>query len=139
MMRFRELTQPVLPLLALLMALGGCSERPTIDPPSPGSLDLVLHTEADGGRAMQLEISGPAAIAVPQAAPDYRIYSRAEGTTRRIAVFGELRSGLVLILPVPDMRRAAEYSARVVEVADAENALLPAEPDFVLTVERRGR
>jgi hypothetical protein len=137
MMRILRAIRPALVLLALL-GPAGCAERPTSDPPSPGPLDVVLHTDVVGARAMLLEIRGPAAIATPQAAPGYIVHSRADGTTRHVAVFGELRPGALLTLAVPDTRRAEDYAVAAVETADAENRILPAGTGITLTVERRG-
>lgn len=119
--------------LALILALaaaactGGDDGGTTPPPPEPGVLTVTLTTPSAAGRALVVEVTGPAITGVAAANEAYVVHSRAPGATRvRAAVFGSLSSGALLRFQVPDVNAAAAYKAVVVEVADGANALLPA-------------
>ncbi|HEU0012554.1 MAG TPA: hypothetical protein VFQ45_02685 [Longimicrobium sp.] len=120
-------TGRALALLALA-ALAGCdgprTTEPPPDPAEPGILTVTLATPAADDRALVVQISGPEAIgAVTSAGGGYLVHSRTAGTTVRVAVFGPLADGPLLRISVPDVRKAAAYSAQVMEVAGASHAL----------------
>jgi hypothetical protein len=116
--------------LALILALAGaaCSggdDGGTTPPqPEPGVLTVSLTTPGTGDRALMVQVTGPELGAVEAASGSYVVHSRATGPGAvRAAVFGALGTGPLLRIQVPDVNRAAAYSATVVEVADETNAL----------------
>ncbi|HEU4881864.1 MAG TPA: hypothetical protein VFT45_06460 [Longimicrobium sp.] len=116
--------------LALFLALaaaactGGDGGPTTTSPqPEPGVLTVNLTTPNPDDRALVVEVTGPAISGVTAANAAYVLHSRAGASSVRVAVFGALGSGALLRFQVPDVNKASAYSATVVEVADAANAL----------------
>jgi hypothetical protein len=114
--------------LALSLSLASCGDgggggtEPT--PPTPGALTVSLTTPNTGDRAIIVQITGPEIAGVEAGTAGYVVHSRATAPgTVRAAVFGALGSGPLLRFQVPDVNGVAAYSASVVEVADASNAL----------------
>jgi hypothetical protein len=116
--------------LALFLALaatactGGDGGGTPPTQPEPGVLTVNLTTPNPDDRALVVEVTGPSISAVTAANAAYVVHSRAPGASSvRVAVFGSLGSGALLRFQVPDVNQASAYSATVVEVADAANAL----------------
>lgn len=132
--------------LALLLLLAACTgdgkkgitEPPPPPPeqPEPGTLTLTLATPHADDAALVLTVAGPEAITQIQAAGALRVHSRGEGTQHRVAVFGAVASGAVLRFAVPDVRRAAGYTATLVEVADTANQVRASTAGYTLSVAR---
>jgi hypothetical protein len=64
------------------------------------------------------------------------VYTRTQGTTMRVAVFGTIGDGALLTLSVPDASRAQDYAATVVDAADASNAARASVSGYTATVKR---
>ena len=121
------------PALACAAAavLAGCGADGPAGPPPPvpGTLTVTLATPAADDRAILVSVTGPAAPGeVAAGSAGYVVHARASGTTLRAAVFGRLGSGPLLRFAVPDVNRAAEYSATAQEVVDPENVPAPQPP-----------
>jgi hypothetical protein len=86
-------------------------------------LTVALATPNSGDRAIVVTVSGPAITSVEAGSTAYVAHSRTVSGLVRAAVFGPLASGPLLRIQVPDVAKAAAYSATVVEVSDAGNAL----------------
>ena len=92
--------------------------------PSPGVLTLTVTTPNTDDRAVVLSVSGPGAITgVESANAAHVLHSRTSGTSFKAAVFGNLNSGPLVRFAVPDVKKAASYSAVLVEVSDTSNAV----------------
>jgi hypothetical protein len=104
-------------LIALLLALGACSASGTADAPQPGTLTLTLTTPATTDGAVVLVISGGPVTSVDPAS-SYQVASNADGEGTHLLITGNLASGVVATIHVPDRRGAAAYVATVNQVAD---------------------
>jgi hypothetical protein len=112
--------------LLALAAAGSCRGDGGTDPEpraEPGVLTVALATPNSGDRAIVVTVSGPAIASVEAGSTAYVAHSRTVSGSVRAAVFGPLASGPLLRIQVPDVAKAAAYSATVVEVSDAGNAL----------------
>jgi hypothetical protein len=97
-----------------LAGLGGCSS----EAPGPGSatLSLSLSSPAQDDGAVLLTITGGPVDSIE--APGYRIYSTSpEANTYRVIIAGQLVSGPIARVHIPDERRSADYAAIVEQVA----------------------
>ncbi|HSU14775.1 hypothetical protein [Longimicrobium sp.] len=121
---------------ALLSACGG-GDGTGSAAPGPGVLTVTLDNPNAGDRALVLTLSGPAAVTdVQPAVATNVVYTRTQGTTTRVAVFGTIADGALLQVSVPDAGRAGEYSATVQEAADAGNAARGSVSGYSATVKR---
>lgn len=104
------------------IAAVGCDRKPV--GPEPGTLSLNLTAASGDVRGMLVRVTGPAPTSTVEAgSSSYLVRSRSEGNTTTVAVFGELRSGVLLRLQVPDVNQAEKYDATVTSSTDAANAL----------------
>ena len=107
-----------------LLAVAGCKDGPT--GPTPGELTMSLATAGTEDRAIVVSVSGPGEISAVQTAnPGYTVHSRIQDGSLRAVVFGQLSSGPLVRFTVSDVGKADEYTALVLEVADATNSLRP--------------
>ncbi|HEX5726710.1 MAG TPA: hypothetical protein VFX98_14640 [Longimicrobiaceae bacterium] len=122
----------------LCVAAAGCKEGGGggIVEPTPGQLTVSLAATGETPRAVLLEVTGPGMTDPQPADPGYVLHSRAAGGVLRVAVFGELRGGPLLRFGVPDVGQPQLYAVRLVDAADAQNRLLPADAGVQLTVAR---
>lgn len=121
---------------ALLAACGG-GDGTGSAAPGPGVLTVSLHDPNPTDRAVVLTLSGPGEITgVQPANASHAVYTRTQGTTTRVAVFGVIGDGALLTLSVPDASRAQDYSATVVDAADASNAARTSVSGYTATVKR---
>lgn len=122
-------------IVAALSASAACANDPTAGATQAGTVMLRLTTpHADDG-AVMFEVSGPpidTAIAVNASLQLFT--QRASGSTMVGVVVGEVTDGAVVTLRVPDVGAAAGYTARVLEVADRQNALRASLTGYALTV-----
>lgn len=111
-----------------------CSDVPTGRATGAGTLTVRLTTpHADDG-AVAFEVSGPSIDAVGAVNGSLRLFTRRVGATVVGVVIGAVARGAVVTLQVPDVGAAADYTARVVEVADRQNALRASLSGYALTV-----
>ena len=124
-------------LAAALSLAAACSDDPTGGAPRAGTLVVRLTTpHADDG-AMLFEVSGPPIDTSAAAGASLQLFTRrADGSTLVGVVVGDLTNGAVIRLQVPDVGAAAAYTARLLEVADRQNALRPSLTGYALTVTR---
>jgi hypothetical protein len=99
------------------MALGGlagCS--PEAPGPAAATLSLSLASPAQDDGAVLLTISGGPVDSID--APEYRLYSTlVDANTYRVIIAGQLSSGQIARVHIPDERRSAEYAAVIEQVA----------------------
>ncbi|HEU5260234.1 MAG TPA: hypothetical protein VFU41_02295 [Gemmatimonadales bacterium] len=122
--------------MAAVLALGAaCSSDATGGGTQAGTLTLRLITpHADDG-AMTFEVSGPAIDNATSISASLRLFTRrAGGGTVAGVVVGAVANGPVVALQVPDVGAAASYTARVLEVADRQDALRASLSGYAITV-----
>lgn len=122
-------------IVAALSAGAACSDDPTGGVTQAGTVMLRLTTpHADDG-AVMFEVSGPEIDTAIAVNASLRLFTRrASGSTMVGVVVGEVTDGAVVTLRVPDVGAAAEYTARVLEVADRQSALRGSLTGYALTV-----
>ena len=127
---------------ALLLVLGGglsCGEGggPS-GPPEAGILTVSLATTRGDDGAYVLLVEGPALPpeAVVAADERYLVHARqAEAGAVRVLVVGDMASGPLLRLEVPDVAAAREYRVTLVDAADRTNRVVMG-PSRGFTVDR---
>lgn len=119
---------------ALLMG-AACSDDPVGGVTQAGTVTLRLTTpHADDG-ALLFEVSGGPIDSATAGNASLRLFTRRpSGSTIVGVVAGVVTNGAVVTLQVPDVGAAAGYTARVVEVADRQNALRTSLAGYALTV-----
>ena len=106
-------------------------------PAGSGTLIVRLTTTHDDDGAVLFELSGPAIDSVVALNASLQVFTRrANDSTIVGAVVGVVANGAVVTLRVPDVGAAAQYAARVVEVADRQNVLRASLTGYGLTVVR---
>jgi hypothetical protein len=107
--------------LALVAAAAiGIACGDSTDPPVPGQLSVTLTTPNTDDGGLLFTVSGPVSSATTANATHELYWRLATGETR-VLVFGNLTSGPILTLNVPDIGALEQYSATVLEVADRSN------------------
>lgn len=125
----------VLAVGAVLWVSAACSASPTDDGARAGSVMLYLTTPRSDDGAVVFEVSGPLIEDATAADASTRLFTRrSDASTITGVVVGVLATGAVVRLQVPDVGVRAEYVARVLEVADRQNALRPSLVGYTLTV-----
>ncbi len=121
-------------MVAALLVAVGCSPDTTGAAARPGTLSLTLTTpHADDG-ATTFEVSGPPIDSAMAVNASLRLFTRrVDGSTLVGAVVGALGNGTVVTLQVPDTGVADRYTARVIEVADRQDALRASLAGYALT------
>src|SRR5215204_3993535 len=114
--------RPSLSAVAWLVGLvlsGGCSSNTG---PTAGALNVIFSAQANEG-AVLLIVSGGPVDSVESVG--YPIYSaRLRGDTLKLIVTGQLSSGPLARLHIPDSRRASTYNAQVAQVATSGTYVL---------------
>ena len=117
---------------ALLAGVLACLD--TSVGPAAGLLKVNLTTpNTSGDGAILLTVSGPTALASARPETGLRLFAQSLGATNHFALTGTLASGTVLTIGVPDVSRAAAYTATIQQVA-ASNYQLRALAGYSLTV-----
>ena len=121
-------------IVAVLSAGAACSDDPTTGGTGAGTVSLRLSTpHADDG-ALLFEVSGPPIDTAMAANASLQLFTRRTGDGALVGVVaGEITNGAVVTLQVPDAGAAAEYTARVIEVADRQNVLRASLTGYALT------
>lgn len=115
----------------LLLGLLAAAMVPACDvtapiPPEPGVLTVRFGTPGNGDAAAVIDLTVPSGIQVTAVDPVSSalvVFHRAVGGRVRVAVFGDLVTGPLIRIAVPDVNAVDAYTAHVVEVSDADNAL----------------
>lgn len=117
--------------LAMTLMLGACADglmtepaprNPLIPPPTapapvPGWLTLQFTTPYANDGAVQLTIVGGTVDEI-QLQPQFDGFAGVAGGGARVLVTGELKSGAVARIHVPDVNKAAGYQALIGQVAE---------------------
>ena len=105
-------------------------------PPHRGTLIVRLTTSHADDGAVLFELKGPAIESVVAVNASLRVFTRrANDSTIVVAVVGVVANGAVATMQVPDAGAAAAYTARVLDVADRQNALRSSLVGYALTVD----
>jgi hypothetical protein len=123
----------LLPLAAAaaLSLLSSCSS----EPPGPieGTLNLTLGTPNPDDGAVLFTVSGGPVDSVE--ASGFAVYSaRVDANTLRVIVAGELGSGRLARIHIPDSREIGRYSAAMVQVAARVSYQQRSPEGYVLTL-----
>ena len=96
-------------------------------PPEPGPVTVSLTTPRTDDGALVLSLAGPGltAGAVSSASPSYVVHARASSGEVRVFVMGDITSGPLLRVTVPDPRAAASFQVTILDAADRANAAVP--------------
>jgi hypothetical protein len=112
--------------LAAVLLDAGCHGPDTA--PVPGSVSVRLATAGVAVKALLLRVVGRETAVTPAPGTGYRVFTAQAGDTVRIAVFARpasaIGSGELVLLSVPDTRRAHSYPSAVLEVADLGYAVV---------------
>ena len=132
-------------VLAVSGAIGlpGCGDDggDGMDPtPTAGTFRVNLTSPNADDRAIHIRITGSGAadsVSNVQAAnASYTIHARLDnGNTAQAAVFGNLTNGALVTFSVPNVNNASLYTLRVVDAADANNALRTNQVSYTLQVQ----
>ena len=112
--------------LAVMLLAGGCGDDPTRPEPVPGqiALHLISPNVADG--AVLVRITSTDDIPVfTSANPQNIVMTRDVAGGSGALVIGDITSGELLRFAVADVGRIGAWSATILEVADAGNAVRP--------------
>lgn len=97
-----------------LAALVGCGDPPVIGP-TPGEVAVVLQTPNAQDGAILLQVIGPVTDVVP--VRGFHVSSATTGTVLRIVVAGDLSSGELVRLKIPDVDKLSSYSVFIDQIA----------------------
>ncbi len=116
--------------LAMAVLLGACADGllteptprnpvtpPSVPAPVPGWLNLQFTTPYATDGAVQLTIVG-GAIDEVQLQPQFTGYTGVAAGSARVLVTGQIASGTVARIRVPDISKAAGYQALIGQVAE---------------------
>jgi hypothetical protein len=111
----RRLRVVVLALLITSIFTCGDSTTPMPALTGPGWLPLQLATSATDAGGVLVTIRGGGVDSVRSAV--HEVFSRRVGPLMKVAVVGNLASGIIAEIFVPDTERASNYSASVDQAA----------------------
>jgi hypothetical protein len=110
---------------AACLLASGCGHEAMLagSVPEPGTLSLFVSGPHEDNGAVMVAIRGPGLAAPTPRDPANVVYflPAGAGAEARVIVVGPHLSGALVTMAVPDVRRANEYSASVLEVADQLN------------------
>jgi hypothetical protein len=103
-------------LLPLLLTCGGGASGTGPQPPDPGAVELKLTTPNSDDGIMRIVVTGGAVTAVKSPAYEVQTAIFAADSTV-VLVRGDLASGVVAEITVPDRGALASYAVRVDQAA----------------------
>ncbi|HUG26843.1 MAG TPA: hypothetical protein VMK53_00995 [Gemmatimonadales bacterium] len=122
--------------LAMVLLLGGCADGlltepaprkpvppPTAPAPVPGWLNLHFTTPYANDGAVQLTVVG-GVIDEIQLQPQFAGYAGVATGSARVLVTGQIASGTVARIRVPDINKVSGYQALIGQVAERGNYAL---------------
>jgi len=99
----------------------------------PGTLTLTLASGGSSDGALVVIVSGGPVTSV--AAPaNYQVASNADGEGTHLMVVGNITTGVVATLTVPDVTRASAYVATVIQASDRSSFGLLDAAHYRLTI-----
>jgi hypothetical protein len=115
----------------VFLVLVGCSNSTG---PTAGSLEMTFSAQQANEGAVLLVVSGGPVDSVESLG--YPIYSaRLGGDTLKLIVTGQLSSGPLARLHIPDSRRASTYNTRVAQVASRGTYVLKDLAGYAVSLE----
>jgi hypothetical protein len=124
-------------MVAALSMGAACTEdqhHPTTSDDRHGTVVLFLTTPHSDDGAVLFEVIGPAIDSATAVSPSIRLFTRRVGGSLSGALVGEVASGAVVLLHLPDVESAGEYRASVREVADRQDSLRASLTGYLLRV-----
>lgn len=119
--------------LALAVVRCGGDNGGTANSPVPGTLGLSLESPNNDDGAVLVTVTGGPIDGV--VAAGYQTYSsQVDANTRRIVVVGNLVSGVLVRIQVPDLSRKASYIVTVQQVAERGTYALRSLPQYSVAV-----
>jgi hypothetical protein len=120
---------------AVVWVSAACSGSPTAEGARAGTVMLYLTTPQSDDGAVMFEVIGPPIEGATTADASMRLFTRRsdDGTIVGVVV-GVVANGALVRLQVPDVGARAQYVARVIEVADRQNALRSSLRGYALTL-----
>ncbi len=123
-----------LSLVIALAALVACGkDGPASSKAGEVTLNLTTPFADDG--AILISVTGPEIGTVRASSSALAVHSRAVAGGVRVAVFGDIASGSLLRIAVPDASQSSRYSASVIEVSDRANGVRPVLTGYKAKVE----
>ena len=108
-----------------LTACGGSGDGGGGNNPTPGNLTVVLTSAASAPGAVMFTISGGAITGVT-ASGTYHLYEASFGVnSRRVMLTGNIISGTLVTIAVPDIAKVGQYSVTTNQVSARVTAAIP--------------
>lgn len=128
----------ILAMAAALSVSAACADDPTGGSQGAGTVVLRLTTPYADDGALLFEVSGPPVENATASDGSLQLFTRHTGSSQVVgAVVGAIANGVLVTLQVEGANTATEYTARVLEVADRQNALRASLAGYALSVETK--
>lgn len=114
-----------------LMAVAGPSCE-SVNAPEPGTLSVSLTTPNTGDAGILFTVFGTVTD-VSVSGSSYTLFSRLGSGEARVLVFGNLQTGPVVTIDVPDVGAVASYSATVLDVIGRSNDVRSSHAGYEIT------
>jgi hypothetical protein len=120
--------------LVSIWGAAACANQAT--GPQPGTLSVKLQNPNDGADgAIVLTLTGPVAPSNVVAAPGDTLWGGPfTGTTNKIVLTGNIRTGAILTFSVPDVKATTQWVVGVNQVAASSGYALRALSNYALGV-----
>ena len=119
----------------VLAACGGDSPPPTPEPVA-GDLTVSLATPNTQDGALLLRIVGQLEVKDVKPVGNYRVSFHTAGPITRVVITGDLAGGDILKISVPDVGKAASYTAYVEQAASRTTYALLETGGYTLTIRK---
>lgn len=123
-------------LATLVLLLGpGCDDEPTA--PVPGRLIVALTTPNADDAAVLFTVGGGVISSASVVSSTHLVFFRlASADSMQAVVVGNVGTGPLATIEVPNVNRASRYKAEIVEVAARDNAVRESLAGYSLNVIR---
>lgn len=113
--------------LALFTTVTACDDGGVTGASAPtvSSFAVVWETPHEADGAARLLIEGPGLAGVSAASDDVMVLGFTRNGAIDVAVIGVLQEGALLVVSLDGSYAAADYTVRIIEVADKEDELRP--------------
>ena len=123
-MRIRSLLG-TLALAGLGLSACGGGDGGNGNNPTPGNLTVVLTTAASAPGAIMFTVSGGTINGVTASGTYHKYETTLSGTSRKVLLTGNIISGNLVTIAVPDIGKASQYSATTNQVSARSTAATP--------------
>lgn len=108
-----------------LSACGGGDGGGNGHNPVPGNLSVTLTTAPSAPGAVMFTVSGGTITSVTVSGSYHKYETILSPTSRKVMVTGNIISGALVTIAVPDIGKAAQYSATITQIAARSTAVVP--------------